>query len=324
MPKGSASRLKRALALGVFCALALGSCHARSTGPFSRARVLEQVRAKYPNATLPPDVLPPGVTAHEDVVYAEPSGVRLALDLYSPSAAAPLPAVIVVHGGGWESGERQMERPFAKRLAALGYVAAPVSYRLGPAGRFPNALYDLKAAVRFLRANATKFGIDPGRVGAVGGSAGGQLVALLGASNGVQRLAGDGADARTSRVQAVVDIDGLASFSGPDLLAKEFHTPGGPTRFLGGSFNSRASTWHEASALSHVSAESAPTLFIDSTAPTPILPGRPEMRDALRAHGVASELVVLPDTPHPFWLVEPWFSRTLQETARFFAEHLRK
>jgi pectinesterase len=262
------------------------------------------------------------VTAREGVVYSEPAGQPLALDLYAPTEGAPHPAVIVVHGGGWERGDRAMERPFAKRLAAAGYVTAPVSYRLGPAGRFPNALYDLKAAVRFLRAHAAEYGIDPERIGAVGGSAGGQLVALLGASNGVARLEGAATDPEQSRVRAVVDIDGLASFSGPDLLAKEFHSPGAPTRFLGGSFQARPDAWHDASALSHVGVKSAPTLFLDSSAPTPILPGRPEMRDALLAHGVASELVQLPGTPHPFWLVEPWFSRVIAESTRFFGAHL--
>jgi acetyl esterase/lipase len=130
--------------------------------------VLAELSAKYPNVTLPADTLPPGVTAREDLVYAEPDGQRLALDLYAPAAGAPHPAVIVVHGGGWEHGDRAMERPFAKRLAAAGYVTAPVSYRLGPAGRFPNALYDLKAAVRFLRAHAAEYGIDAERIGAVG------------------------------------------------------------------------------------------------------------------------------------------------------------
>jgi pectinesterase len=313
---------RRALALGLAMVLATAGCRSHKTEAFTRERALEQARAQHPQASLPADSLPPGVSAREEIVYTEPEGAKLALDVYAPAGPALHPAVLVVHGGGWQSGDRRMERPFAKRLAALGYVTAPVSYRLGPAGRFPNALYDLKAAVRFLRTHAAEYGVDAGQIAAVGGSAGGQLVALLGASNGEARLEGSAADPALSRVQAVVVFDGLASFSGPDLLAKEYHSPGGPTRFLGGSFNERASAWQDASALSHVSAQSAPTLFLNSTAPTPILPGRPEMRDALRAHGIASELVTLPDTPHPFWLLEPWFSRTLSETAGFLGKHL--
>ena len=80
--------------------------------------------------------------------------------------------------------------------------------------------------------------------------------------------------------------------------------------------------WREASALSHVSARSAPTLFINSTAPTPILPGRDEMCARLRDLRIGCAIIVVPDTPHPFWLVEPWFDRAAAETTRFFARHL--
>ncbi|HEY3594498.1 MAG TPA: alpha/beta hydrolase, partial [Polyangiaceae bacterium] len=273
-------------------------CHSRS--PFTRERSLEQLRERYPNATLPSDELPPGVVAHEDVAYAG----DLKLDLYVPAGGGLHPGIIVVHGGGWQSGDRRMERPLAKRLATLGYAAAPVSYRLGSEGRFPAALADLRAAVRFLRENAAKFSIAAEHIGAVGGSAGGQLVALLGATSGTSN---DSA----SDVQAVVDIDGLADFTGVALVEKEARDPASPTRFLGGTFKDRPDVWRDASAIFHVGPKSAPTLFIDSTAPTPILPGRPEMCDKLKALNIDCAIVVVPDTPHPFWLMEPWFDVTL-------------
>jgi pectinesterase len=284
---------------------------------FTRESALAKLLSAYPQAKLPPDDVPPGVTAHLDLVYATPQDVApLALDLFVPPGAGPHPVAIVVHGGGWETGDRRMERPFAVRLAAAGYAAAPVSYRLGPAGRFPNALADLRAAIRWLRAQAARYRLDTGRVGAVGGSAGGQLVALLGASNGEP-------DARGAELRAVVDIDGLADFTGAELVAKENRSPGAPTRFLGGSYSARAEVWRQASAIAHIGPRSAPTLFLNSTAPTPVLPGRPEMCARLRALGVDCAVVVVPDTPHPFWLVEPWFARAVDETTRFFGRHLR-
>src|SRR4029077_5476274 len=117
-----------------------------------------------------------------------------------------------------------------------------------------------------------------------------------------------GGDGVTSDLAAVVDIDGLADFTGADLLAKENRQAGAPTQFLGGRFADRAETWRAASALFHVGPKSAPTLFINSNGPSPILPGRTEMRDRLRALGIDSEIVVIPGTPHPFWLVNPWFT----------------
>jgi pectinesterase len=93
-------------------------------------------------------------------------------------------------------------------------------------------------------------------------------------------------------------------------------------RYLGGNFRECPDTWRAASALTHVGPHSAPTLFINSTAPSPTLPGRPEMCDRLHAAGVASEIVVIPDTPHPFWLFHPWFEPTLAATDRFLRTRL--
>lgn len=291
--------------------------------PFTREVVLAELTARYPAISLPADSLPPTVLAQENLVFDASAKPPLTLDVYRPEGNKTLPAVLVVHGGGWERGERNMERPFAKRLAALGFVAVPVSYRVGPAGRFPNALFDLKSAVRWLRANAMRFALDPQRLGAVGASAGGQLVALLGASNGVERLEGPGPHRElSSRVQAVVDIDGLADFTAGPLLEKEAHSPGAPTRFLGGPFIERATTWRDASALTHVGARSAPTLFINSSAATPILPGRAEMVKKLGSVGIAASVIVMPNTPHPFWLLNPWFQETLRDAARFLREQL--
>ncbi len=157
---------------------------------FSRASVEAELRPLLPGISLPSDELPSGVRAQENVVYARAGATALALDLYRPDGDGPFPAILIVHGGGWESGDRQMERPLAKRLAALGYVTAPADYRLGEAGRFPTALHDLKSAVRWLREQAREQRIDPDRIAAVGASSGGQLVALLGATNGLPAFEG--------------------------------------------------------------------------------------------------------------------------------------
>jgi lysophospholipase L1-like esterase len=123
-------------------------------------------------------------------------------------------------------------------------------------------------------------------------------------------------------ISAVVDIDGLADFTGQDLLDQQLAKPSAPVRFLGGSFAEKPEVWHAASAITHVSKTSAPTLFINSTVTSPILPGREAMRDKLRAAGVASDIIVIPDTPHPFWLFNPWFDRVLDESDKFLRKHL--
>jgi acetyl esterase/lipase len=296
------------------------ACRSESV-PFTRESVLEEYRTTHPDIRLPESEPPGTVRRNEDLTYSTAGGTPLKLDLYSPPRPGPHPVVLMVHGGGWERGDRFMERPFAKHLAARGYATATVSHRLHEAGRFPAPLHDLKAAVRWLRENARRYDLDPTRVAAVGASSGGQLVALLGASNTVERL--EGAESPTSSaVQAVVDIDGLADFTGPALLEKERKDPGAPTRFLGGPYEARRTVWREASAITHVGPQSAPTLFVNSTAERPILPGRPEMCAQLRTLDIHCEIIVVESTPHPFWLVEPWFSPTVDHVDRFLRSHL--
>jgi pectinesterase len=296
----------------------------RPPAPFTVERVLQQLQSRYPSVAPVSDALPAGVTAHESLVYDRRGGHELRLDIYRPDGAGPFAAVMLVHGGGWESGDRTMERPLARHLAARGYVTAPVTYRLGPEGRFPAALHDLKSAARWLRANAARYAIDTGRIGAVGGSAGGHLVALLGASNGVPELEGDGPHpGQSSAVQAIVDIDGAAAFPDAALIEQEERSQGATSRFLGGRYTERRTVWYAASPLTYVGRRSAPTLFVKSTAPRPILPGRDEMHARLRVLGIDSEVIVYDDTPHPFWLVHPWFERVLDDADRFLRRHLR-
>ena len=292
----------------------------KSLDAFTVANAVRKILPQYPQIRRPSDELPAGVTARENLTYA--SGRQL--DLYLPAGPGPHPVALIVHGGGWDSGSRQMERPFARQLAARGFATAPVSYRLGKTGRFPAVLHDLKAAVRWLRGHAAAHNLDPQRIAVIGMSAGGQLAALLGATNGLAEFEGaEGERSGSSTVQAVVDIDGLADFTSADLVAQQDAGPSAPVRFLGGKYSEHPATWRAASALTHAGPHSAPTLFINSTAATPVLPSREAMRDRLRAAGVVSEIVVIPDTPHEFWLFQPWAGAALDATDRFLRGHMQ-
>jgi PelA/Pel-15E family pectate lyase len=159
----------------------------KSLDAFTVANAERKILPQYPQIRRPSGALPAGVAAREDLTYAP----GRQLDLYLPAGPGPHPVVLIVHAGGWDSGSRQMERPFARQLAARGFATAPVSYRLGKSGRFPAALHDLKAAVRWLRAHATEHNLDPTRIAVIGISAGGHLAALLGATNGRAEFEGD-------------------------------------------------------------------------------------------------------------------------------------
>jgi pectinesterase len=216
-----------------------------------------------------------------------------------------------------------MENPFAAELARRGYVAATVEYRLSNEAKYPAQIQDLKAAVRYLRANASRYGIDPERIAAVGASSGGHLVALLGATNGMSHFEGEGGNANTSSaVQAVVDIDGTATFVDPGNIEKEKRGPlNTNTQLIGGTYDEKPEVWREASPITHVHEGSAPVLFINSSSYRPFQQ-REEMQAKLRALGITSEMVVIPDTPHPFWLFHPWFDQTIAHVEEFLKRTL--
>jgi len=137
-----------------------------------------------------------------DLVYKRIDGRALGLDLYSPSKpAGPLPVIIWLHGGGWSRGRKEGHSP-AVTLVDDGYAVASVDYRLTGIAPFPAQIEVCKAAVRWLRANASKYNLDPDRIGVWGFSAGAHLAALLGTSGGVKELEGDGDNVSySSRVQ---------------------------------------------------------------------------------------------------------------------------
>ncbi len=141
-------------------------------------------------------VFVPGAGAHaqepvlqKNVEYSNPDHQHLQLDIALPqTGAGPFPAVLCIHGGGFRAGTRDGYDGLCRKLAAAGYVAATVTYRLAPKYQFPAAIYDVKAAVRWLRANAKRYHIDPDRIGVTGGSAGGHLAQFLGVTAGVREF----------------------------------------------------------------------------------------------------------------------------------------
>ena len=154
-----------------------------------------------------------------DVVYASVESVPLHLDIYVPPGDGPFPLVVWIHGGGWEAGDKSLDPGFVQYILEQGLALASVEYRLTVDTRFQDRIFpaqieDVKGAIRFMRAHATEYGLDPNRVAAWGASAGGHLAALVGTSGGVAELEGDvgGNLDRSSRVLATADYFGPADF----------------------------------------------------------------------------------------------------------------
>ena len=173
---------------------------------------------KSPNATSKPVVL-------RDVPYGAADGVTLLMHIVlpTPKPVTPVPAILFIHGGGWQSGTRNDGLDRAIQCAADGYVGVSVEYRLTQKAPFPAQIQDCKCAVRFLRANAKQYGINPARIGAWGSSAGGHLAGMLGLTGGIAEFEGDaGWRDATSDVQAVCDWYGPTDLASWVRLEQRF------------------------------------------------------------------------------------------------------
>lgn len=253
----------------------------------------------------------------DDSVYGRR---ELSLNLFYPSSKSGLrPAVVLLHGGGWRSGNPSMPEPIAVELAARGFIAATVEYRLSLEALYPAAVHDVKAAIRWLRANAGDLDLDAGKIAVMGFSAGGQLAALVAVTGNNPHFEGAGGNAGyPSAVQALIDVDGVVAFIHPD--SKEGAMA---AQWLGGTAGEIPGIWEEASALTHVNKHSPPTLFLGSQFPR-FLAGHKEMMEKLRSAGIYCEAHYFDNTPHPFWLFHPWFEPTVDYAFQFLNKVFRQ
>jgi acetyl esterase/lipase len=302
-------------ALALACVLC-GSAVAQPEA-YTAETTFRKLVPKYPFISIAGSEVPASVEAVRDITYVRYGERALALDLYLPKARAgkPVPGIVFVHGGGWRSGVRANFAPMAIRMAQRGYAAATVSYRLSPEAPYPAAIDDVKAALRWMRDNAARHGIDPARIAVGGGSAGGQIASLAGVTAG--RTEGG--------AQAIVNIDGLSDFTSEAARKYEddpARQPSSAGAWFGGRYADKPALWREASPTFYVNARTPPILFIGSGQPR-FSVGREEMVAKLDAAGVPSRVVVLPETPHSFWLFDPWLEPTVEATVRFLEEHMR-
>ena len=284
--------------------------------------VYRQIKKYYPYALPVQDVLPAGVIANRELVYATlpetPFGRRdLHLDLFRPEKKGRYPALIMVHGGGWRSGDKSMQVPMAEMIAARGFVTVAVEYQLSLEAKYPAAVCNIKAAIRWMRANAEKYGIDPDRIAISGCSAGGQLAALVGMTNGIKKLEGGlGNNDFSSDVQAIIDIDGVINFMAPASLNLGRNPNSPDVAWLGGTFTEKPATWKEASSGYWANEKTVPVLFLNSGF-SRFHAGQDELTGQMGEWGIYHEVHRFNVKIHPFWLFHPWADETVNYMTDF-------
>jgi acetyl esterase/lipase len=260
-------------------------------------------------------------SVQQDVPYSTLGDHSLMLDIYQPSeqSSAPRPAVVLIHGGGWTSFDKATMHTMGMFLARCGFVAFAVDYRLmhGNENLWPAQLDDVQRAVRWIRANAAKYRVDPDHIGAFGHSAGAQLAALLGMEE--TRDNSDAALAKySSRVQAVVEVSGPTDFT----THRDADDDAFLATFFGGDYAQRSKVWQDASPVFHVSKNVSPFLIMHGTqdADVPIAQSQ-ELADKLREAGASVKFVTVEDA-HTFQTPEAR-KRLALETQAFFTQYLR-
>jgi acetyl esterase/lipase len=209
----------------------------------------------------------------------------------------PLPAVLYIHGGGWMAGGPS-EGP-VQEMAQHGYFAASIEYRLSNVAIWPAQIEDCKLAVRWLRANAAKYNVDPNRIGVWGGSAGGHLVACVGTMGDVKAYEGDGGyPGVSSAVQAVVDYYGPTNFIMPDSNPATIQQH---VQLFGGPLSEKADLWKAGSPLFYVKAGDPPMLLVHGDSDGIVSLQHSILFDqALTKAGVPHELIVVKNADHGF------------------------
>jgi len=267
--------------------------------------------------------LPDGTVVARDKPYVANGHPLQTLDLYIPKSKAPVPLIIYVHGGGFRGGDKGEQNPIP--FLRDGYAMASVNYRFSQNAIFPAQIEDCKAAVRWLRANARKYNLDPERFGAWGTSAGGHLVAMLGTSGGTGIFdLGENLEFSSS-VQAVADYFGPTDFLQMDAHrlpnGMVHNTPGGPESMLiGGTLQENPEKVTRANPITYVTSK-APPFFIAHGDRDPLVPHHQSelLEAALKAAGVPVSLYTVKGAGHGFR------DATADAKRRdFFARYLKK
>jgi acetyl esterase/lipase len=251
-----------------------------------------------------------------DVPYCTMDSSLQKMDVYFPDSGGPWPALVYVHGGSWMHGDKSEAVMFAKGMTAQDYLVVSINYRLYPEGKFPNMIEDVKCAIRSLRAHASEYNLDPDRIAAIGPSAGGHLVSLLGTSD--QSAGWDVGEYldQSSRVQAVIAMVAVTD------LSRNFPNADIETMKRVGFGEHNVS---EASPITHVTVDDPPFLLIHGERDTLVPYEQSQlMYERLVQTDVPAQLVIVKNAGHSFTSIGGSATPTLGEINQIILEFLAK
>src|SRR3954452_7094050 len=272
-------------------------------------------KADNPNIKIVGDFNYNDVAIKKSITYCAIGDRNLVIDAFTPKQSSnKRVAVIMIHGGGWRTGNRSQHYPLAESLAHLGYVCFTPEYRLSTEALFPAAIYDIKAAIRWVKANAAAYNIDTSKIVIAGFSAGGELAAFMGTTGNMPLFEGANCNIGiNTHVNAVIDIDGTLSFVHPESGEGNDSTGriSAGTYWFGYNKKENPGLWLAASPLTYVSSSTPPTLFLNSSVDR-MHAGRSDYIKVLNEYGIYAEVHAFAGAPHSFPLFYPWFDPMLK------------
>lgn len=288
---------------------------------FNLRNEFEKVKKQYPAISIPVDQRSAFIAEQRNIRYYKPASRYMELDAFFPKQnkehIKKTPAIIIIHGGGWRSGNKSQHHTMAFNLAAKGYACFTPEYRLSTEALYPAAVLDVKAAVKWVKTNATKFHVDTNRIVVLGFSAGGQLAALVGTTINNQTFEPAFGAKASSAVHAIVDIDGILSFIHPESgEGDDSNKTSAATYWFGFPKTENPELWKQASPLTHAGASTPPTLFINSSVAR-MHAGRNDYINILSRNNIYTDVKEFENSPHSFCFFEPWFTPTVEAIDAF-------
>lgn len=275
---------------------------------------------KYKSKFLAIEIVKPkqylNISETENILYKTIENRSLCLDAFI-NKKENSPTVILVHGGGWKSGNKSHMKPLAQYIASKGYSCFAIEYRLSDEAKYPEGIYDIKEAIKYIKLNAKQFHIDTTKVAILGASSGAQMATFVGVTNNNLKFEKDSNHKISSSIQAIINLDGILAFKHPESKEGEM-----ANYWLGGSYEEKSEIWKEASPLTHADKNSPPILFVNSQYDR-FHAGRDDMITILDKHNIYSKVVTIKNSPHTFWLFSPYFKEITKHIVTFLNDQFK-